>query len=80
MSDLVTLSSAGHLAVDVERPAGVEELRLRVDELSGTLEVRDKEVECVCFHACKSLGYWRQGMRIKGGRSLVVDQKSEANG
>ena len=53
LNDLVTLSSAaaGHLAVDVERPAGVDELHQKVAELSGTLEVRDKEVECVCLYA-----------------------------
>jgi len=46
MSDLVTLSSAaGHLVVDVERPAGVDEQSVGVDELSRTLAVRDKEVE-----------------------------------
>jgi len=40
----LTLSTAGQSAVDVERPASVEELRVKVDELTGALEVRDKEV------------------------------------
>jgi len=40
-------TTTGQSAVDVERLAGVEELRVRVDELSNTLEVRDKEVVCV---------------------------------
>jgi len=55
VSDL-TLSTAGHSVVDVERPpTDVEELRLRVDELNSALEVRDKEVftasclsDCLC--------------------------------
>ena len=50
LSDLMTSASgttAGQSAVDVERLAGVEELRVRVDELTNTLEVRDKEVVCV---------------------------------
>jgi len=40
-------TTAGQSAVDVERLAGVEELRVTVDELTNTLEVRDKEVVCV---------------------------------
>jgi len=43
VSDL-TLSTAGQSAVDMERPTGVEELRLKVDELTSTLDVRDNEV------------------------------------
>lgn len=50
MSELVTLSSAGHLAVDAERLAGVDELSIRVDELTRTLAVRDKEVECIYIY------------------------------
>jgi len=34
----------GQSVVDVERPAHIEELRLHVDELTNTLQVRDKEV------------------------------------
>ena len=43
VSDL-TLSTASQPAVDVERPTSVEELRVKVDELTRALEVRDKEV------------------------------------
>jgi len=43
VSDL-TLSTAGQTLVDVERPTSVEELRLKVDELTSTLDVRDNEV------------------------------------
>lgn len=43
VSDL-TLSTAGHSVGDLECPTGVEEFRLKVDELNNALEVRDKEV------------------------------------
>jgi len=44
VSDL-TLTTASHSVADEELPsAGVEELRLKVDELNSALEVRDKEV------------------------------------
>jgi len=44
----LTLSTAGQPAVDVERPTSVEELRIKVDELTSALDVRDKEVQSAC--------------------------------
>lgn len=41
----LTLSTASQSVTDVEqRSAGVEHLQLRVDELNGALQVRDREV------------------------------------
>ena len=40
----LTLSTVSQPAVDVERPTSVEELRVKVDELTRALVVRDKEV------------------------------------
>ena len=45
----LTLSTAGQPAVDVERPTSVEELRIKVDELTSALDVRDKEVQSACW-------------------------------
>jgi len=58
VSDL-TLSTAGHSVVDVEQPAGVEELRLQVEELNHALEVRDKEVLLLRFCVRKMNSYNR---------------------
>jgi len=48
----VTLTTTSHSVVDTERPTHLDELRLRLEELTNTLQVRDKEVSFSFLFFC----------------------------
>ena len=57
--ELTLSTAASHSLPDVERPPAddVERLRLRLDELGKTLQVRDKEVLRLSVFLLKVSGY-----------------------